>query len=74
MLEHASEYLIHPKHIGPHLSIDESCLNNSETNTVLTNEEGHGGPDNLVTVMHVTKAESAIVVFEKISTHKHLQV
>lgn len=65
-LEHASEYLIYPENMGPHLSIDESCLSSGEVYTFLTNKEGRGGPGTLVAVIHGTKAETVIAVIEKI--------
>ena len=73
-LEHASEYLIYPENIGPHLSIDESCLSSGEVYTFLTNKDGHGGPGTLVAVIHGTKAETVIGVIAKISLYKRLQV
>ena len=73
-LEHASEYLIYPENIGPHLSIDESGLSSGEVYTFLTNKDGHGGPGTLVAVIHGTKAETVIGVIEKISLYKRLQV
>lgn len=73
-LGHASEYLVYPENMGPHLSIDESCLSSGEVYTFLTNKEGHGGPGTLVAVIHGTKAEAVIAVIEKISLHKRLQV
>lgn len=73
-LEHASEYLIYSENIGPHLSIDESCLSSGEVYTFLTNKDGHGGPGTLVAVIHGTKAETVIGVIEKISLYKRLQV
>lgn len=73
-LEHASEYLIYPENMGPHLSIDESCLSSGEVYTFLTNKEGHGGPGTLVAVIHGTKAETVIAVIEKIPLHKRLLV
>ena len=73
-LEHASEYLIYPENIGPHLSIDESCLSSGEVYTFLTNKDGHGGPGTLVAVIHGTKAETVIGVIEKISLYKRIQV
>ena len=73
-LEHASEYLLYPENIGPHLSIDESCLSSSEVYTFLTNKEGQGGPGTLVAVIHGTKAETVIAVIEKIPLYKRLQV
>ena len=73
-LGHASEYLVYPENIGPHLSIDESCLSSGEVYTFLTNKDGHGGPGTLVAVIHGTKAETVIAVIEKIPAHKRQQV
>ena len=73
-LGHASEFLVYPENIGPHLSIDESCLNSGEVYTFLTNKDGHGGPGTLVAVIHGTKAETVIAVIEKIPAHKRQQV
>lgn len=73
-LEHASDYLLFPENIGPHLSLDESCLSSGEVYTFLTNKDGHGGPGTLVAVVHGTKAENVIAVFEKIGIGKRSQV
>ncbi len=73
-LEHASEYLVYPENMGPHLSIDESCLSNGEVYTFLTNKDGHGGSGTLVAVIQGTKAETVIAVIEKIPLHKRLLV
>jgi hypothetical protein len=73
-LEHASEYLIFPENMGPHLSIDETCLSSGEVYTFLTNKDGHGGPGTIVAVVHGTKAENVITVIETISRKKRLRV
>lgn len=73
-LPHASDYLLFPGNMGPHLSIDESCLSSGEVYTFQTNKDGHGGPGSLVAVIHGTKAETVISVIEKIPRHKRLQV
>lgn len=71
---HASEYLIFPENMGPHLSIDETCLSSGEVYTFLTNKDGHGGPGTLVAIIHGTKAETVIAVIEKIPHYKRVQV
>ena len=73
-LGHASEFLVYPENIGPHLSIDESCLSSGEVYTFLTNKDGHGGPGTLVAVIYGTKAETVIAVIEKIPAQKRQQV
>lgn len=73
-LEHASEYLIFPENMGPHLSIDETCLSSGEVYTFLTNKDGHGGLGTIVAVVHGTKAENVITVIETISRKKRLRV
>lgn len=60
--------------MGPHLSIDETCLSSGEVYTFLTNKEGHGGPGTLVAIIHGTKAESVIAVIEKIPYCRRVQV
>ena len=73
-LEHASDYLIFPENMGPHLSIDESCLSSGEVYTFLTNKAAHGGRGSLVAVVHGTKAENVIAVLNRISREKRIGV
>ena len=40
--EHAEEYILFPENIGADLSLDETCLNNGEVYTLLTNKASHG--------------------------------
>lgn len=73
-LDHASDYLLYPENIGPHLCIDESSLSCGELYTFVTNPEGHGGRGTLVAVIKGTKSENVIAVLEKIQNAKRRRV
>jgi hypothetical protein len=36
------DWIVIPKNIGPHLSIDETCLSVGEDYTILSNKDTHG--------------------------------
>ena len=72
--EHASDYLLFPSNVGPHLSLDETCLSSGEVYTFLTNKDGHGGPGTLVASIRGTKSETVIAVLERISRVRRLEV
>ena len=41
-LDHAEEWLVFPDNIGPHVSIDETCLSTGEVYTIVCNKDAHG--------------------------------
>lgn len=48
--------------IGPHMSIDETCLSNGEVWTFLTNKDGHGGKGTLAAAIPWTKSDEIISI------------
>lgn len=48
--------------IGPHMSLDETCLSNGEVWTFLTNKDGHGGPGTLAAAIPGTKSDDIISI------------
>lgn len=48
--------------IGPHMSLDETCLSNGEVWTFLTNKDGHGGKGTLAAAIPGTKSEEIISI------------
>lgn len=64
--EHAHQWLIFPKNIGPRLSIDETSLSNGELYTILTNKDAKGRKGTIVAMVEGTRAESIIKVIKKI--------
>jgi transposase len=52
--EHAEEYILFPKNMGEHLSIDETALIDGELFTILTNKAGKGRQGSLVAIIKGT--------------------
>lgn len=48
--------------IGPHMSLDETCLSNGEVWTFLTNKDGHGGKGTLAAAIPGTKSDEIISI------------
>lgn len=48
--------------IGPHMSLDETCLSNGEVWTFLTNKDGHGGRGTLAAAIPGTKSDEIISI------------
>ncbi|WAC15427.1 ISAon1 family transposase [Dyadobacter pollutisoli] len=63
---HAKKWLLFPKNIGSHLSIDETSLSHGELYTILTNKAAKGGKGSIVAIVAGTKAEAVIEVIRKI--------
>ena len=72
--EHASEWLIFPENMGPHLSIDEVNLSRGELYTVVTNKIGKGKKGSIVAIIAGTKSEVVINHLQKIDFKKRNQV
>lgn len=64
---HAEQWLLFPKNVGAHLSIDEVALTNGELYTVLTNKAKHGKSGALVAMVEGTKAGDIAKVLMNIS-------
>lgn len=72
--KHAKKWLIFPKNIGRHLSIDETSLSNGELYTIVTNKSAKGRKGTIVAMAAGTKAESVIEVIAKIPLKQRNQV
>ena len=54
---HAENWVIIPKNMGTHLSIDETCLSTGEVYTILSNKEAHGRKGCLVAIINGDEGE-----------------
>ena len=72
--EHANEWLIFPKNMGSHLSIDEVNLSMGELYTVVTNKAGKGKKGSIVAIIAGTKGEVVINHLKRIDLKKRSQV
>lgn len=64
--EHADKWLIFPKNIGTHISIDETSLSNGELYTIITNKAAKGGKGCLIAIVEGVASEKIIEVLERI--------
>jgi transposase len=55
-------YYFNAANIGPHMSIDETCLSNGEVWTFLTNKDGKGGKGTLAAAIPGTKSDEIISI------------
>lgn len=63
--EHATEWVLTPENMSPHLSIDETQLKD-DVYTILSNKEGHGREGTIIAIARGTKAEEVIEVLKRI--------
>jgi len=66
-LAHADEWLVFPENIGPHVSIDETCLSTGEVYTIVSNKGAHGRKGCIIAIVRGTKAKDVIKVLKKLS-------
>jgi transposase len=66
-LDHAAQWVLFPKNVGPYLSMDETALSADELYTIVTNKEGHGRKGTLVAMIRGTKSEDVIAVLKKLN-------
>jgi transposase len=64
--DHASEWMLFEKNMGPCLSIDETALSNDELYTVVTNKAAKGRKGAIVAMIKGTQAERIIDVLQGI--------
>lgn len=64
--DHAEQYLLFAKNIGPNLSIDEVSLSNGELYTLLTNKAGKGRKGSLVASIQGTRTKDIIAVLQRL--------
>jgi transposase len=72
--DHAKKWLLYPKNIGTHLSIDETSLSQGELYTILTNKAAKGGKGSIVAIVAGTKAETVIEVLRRIPERQRKKV
>ena len=72
--DHADKWLVFPKNIGDHLSIDEVEVSGGELYTVLTNKERHGKAGCLVAIVQGTKVETVTAAISRIPLQKRQTV
>jgi transposase len=59
-LPHAQEYLLFPRNMGRHLSIDETALSHGELYTIITNKSAKGKSGSIVAMISGTASEKII--------------
>jgi len=72
--DHAEDWLLYAKNIGPQLSIDEVAVSKGELYTIVTNKAAHGGQGALVAIVAGTKASAVIAVLTQIPLTQRNQV
>ena len=73
-LAHADKWLVFAWNIGPHLSIDETCVSRGEVYTIVTNKDAHGLKGSLVAIVKGTKAKDVAKALKKIPEAQRLAV
>lgn len=73
-LKHSQDWILFEKNVGPRLSIDETCLSNSELYTVVTNKDAKGRKGALVAMIKGTNSEYVKSILEKIPQSKRNRV
>ncbi|WP_460974161.1 ISAon1 family transposase, partial [Spirosoma migulaei] len=71
---HAKDWLLYPKNLGTHLSIDETSLSHGELYTILTNKAAKGGSGSIVAIVAGTKAETVIEVLRQLPQRQRNKV
>jgi transposase len=72
--EHAADWLLFEKNLGPHLSIDETSLSQGELYTIITNKEAKGKKGRLVAIIKGTDSEKVKGVLQQIPESKRHKV
>lgn len=65
-LAHADKWLVFPRNIGPHLSIDETSMSDGELYTIVSNKDAHGKKGALVAIVKGTRIEDVKSALERI--------
>ena len=73
-LDHADEWLIFPENVGPHVSIDETCLSAGEVYTIISNKDAHGRKGCIIAIVKGTKAKDVIKALKKIDESQRKSV
>lgn len=69
-----AESIIFPENIGPHLSIDETCLSQDEVYTIVTNKAASGRKGSLVAMVRGTESDRVVSALKGISPGKRREV
>ena len=73
-LDHADEWLIFPENVGPHVSIDETCLSAGEVYTIISNKDAHRRKGCIIAIVKGTKAKDVIKALKKIDESQRKSV
>ena len=68
-LDHADEWLIFPENVGPHVSIDETCLSTGEVYTIASNKDAHGRKGCLIAAAMYDREDEILNYFVNRSTN-----
>jgi transposase len=71
---HAADYVLFKENIGERLSMDETCLSQGESYTIITNKSAHGGKGSLVAMIKGTRSEDIIYYLNHLPRTKRLKV
>lgn len=71
---HATDWLLFPKNMGSHLSLDETAFSNGDLYTILTNKKAKGKKGAIVAMVKGTKAETVIKRLHKIPIKQRKKV
>lgn len=71
---HARKWVLYPKNLGKHLSIDETSLSDGELYTIITNKAAQGRQGAIVAIVAGTKAESVVDILHKIPVKERKKV
>lgn len=71
---HAKDWMLFPKNIGSHLSLDETAFSNGDLYTILTNKKAKGKKGAIIAMVKGTKAETVIKILRKIPLKQRKKV
>lgn len=71
---HAKQWMLFPRNIGSHLSLDETAFSNGDLYTILTNKEAKGRKGAILAMVKGTKAEAVIKILQKIPLKQRKKV
>ncbi len=71
---HAEQWMLFPKNLGSHLSLDETAFSNGDLYTILTNKKAKGKKGAIVAMVKGTKAEAVIKILFKIPLKQRRKV
>ena len=69
-MDHAQDWILFEKNIGPNLSIDETALSQGELYTIVTNKAAKGKKGAIVAMIKGTQSETVRAILEKIPLRK----